>query len=148
MLIYSNLEKSGKALGTRLLQCWTLRDREIRYTEERTFFAREISQQNWETSSEHFLQKDFMQFQGVMEISTSQFTPPISHPQRMANPSRNDEIVYLGVGDGGCSSRLLETCPNFLGLRALKVDRYLVHCTTVLKQDSENLYLEHLVLYI
>lgn len=69
------------------------RQREISYMEgKKSILTREISEHNWEISNEPLLQKDFVQFQGIMEISTSQFPAMISHLLRVANPSRNNEI--------------------------------------------------------
>lgn len=60
--------------------------------EKKRILAKEISEHNWEISNEPLLQKDFVQFQGIMEISTSQFSATTSHLLRVANPSQNNEI--------------------------------------------------------
>lgn len=115
-MIYYNLGLSGKPVHTKLLLHWALKDREIVYHGRKSISARDISEQNLETSTEHFLQKGFVQFQAIMKISTFQFPPPISHFQRMATPSRNYEVSSLWWQHENSGD-----LPKHHGLRDLKV---------------------------
>lgn len=140
-MIHYNLKQSRKAAGTKLLLHWALKDRHFIHG-RKSNSAREISQQNLETSTEHFLQKGFMQFQGIMEISTPQFLPLIPYFQKIANPYRNYESPsFCGQHQ---SSGDLPTCHGTQRFGG----GYLVPYTIALKQDSQNLYLEHLVQHI
>lgn len=89
MRIYYNLGQSGKAVKYQVASALDFERQRHFIHGKRSISAREISQQNLETSTEHLLQKGFVQFQGIMEISTTQFLRPIFHFQRMAIPSRN-----------------------------------------------------------
>lgn len=116
MRIYYNLGQSGKAVKYQVASALDFERQRHFIHGKRSISAREISQQNLETSTEHLLQKGFVQFQGIME----NFHTPIS-TTHLSFPENGYLFQKLRSPLSGGNIRVLDTYPNSMGLRDLEV---------------------------
>lgn len=128
-VIYSNLGESGKAVGTKLLLYWTLKGGEISYMEKIAFYLERLVNK---------IGKLLVSTSCRRILCNSRASWKFPHPNFYHLSFTSREWLNLletmrSSLSGGCI-RLLETCPNFMGFRGLKVGVFIA-----LKQDSGNL---------
>lgn len=128
-MIYSNLGESGKAVGTKLLLYWTLKGGEISYMEKIAFYLERLVNK---------IGKLLVSTSCRRILCNSRASWKFPHPNfyHLSFTSREwlNLLETMRSSLSGGSIRLLETCPNFMGFRGLKVGVFIA-----LKQDSGNL---------
>lgn len=137
MVIYSNLGESGKAVGTKLLLHRTLKGGEISHMEKRAFYLERLVNK---------IGKLLVSTSCRRILCNSRASWKLPHPNfyHLSFTSREwlNLLETMRSSLSGGSIRLLETCPNFMGFRVLKVGVFIA-----LKEDSGNLQMEHFLLY-